>query len=61
MKFEYLVITRVMNKKASLILKTVDIYSVKEFTNVASAYKYWLLNQDTSYMAKKIDGKVVLC
>jgi hypothetical protein len=61
MDCKYLVITRVMNKKACLILKTLDVFSVKEFTNIASAYKYWLLNQDTSYIAQKINGKVVVC
>lgn len=58
MNDKYIVVTKVNNPKVSKILKTLDIYTIREFIKIDHAYKYWLENTG-SYMAKKINGGVV--
>lgn len=61
MQERYLVVTKIENKKVFMLLRTTNIYTIREFSNIASAYNYWLENRETSFMAKKIEGKVHEC
>jgi hypothetical protein len=54
----YIVVTKVESSTVSGELKTLDIFTIREFSKIDHAYKFWLENPG-SYMARKVNAEVV--
>jgi hypothetical protein len=57
MNDKYIVVTKVEDRELAKTLGTTDIFTIREFSKIDHAYKFWLSNMN-SYIARKVNAEV---